>query len=97
MVNHSLLFSTCSFQRCGTYGTVLNRFESYLTQFVKVIESYSSKHVLSVGVLQGSVLEPVPYLVYTSPISDVTRTYNYIFSYHLCADDTQLYIAMPMS
>ena len=96
MVNHSLLFSRLQ-QRCGTCGTVLNRFESYLTQFVKINESYASKHVLSVGVLQGPVLEPVLYLLYTSPISDVTRSYNYIFSYHLYADDTQLYIAMPMS
>ena len=63
MVNHSLLFSRLQ-QRCGT---VLNRFESYLTQFVKINESYSSKHVLSVGEPQGSVLEPVLYLVYTSP------------------------------
>ena len=95
-VNHSLLFSKLQ-QRCDTCGTVLNRFESYLTQFVKINESYSSKHVLSVGVPQGSVLEPVLYLVYTSPISDVTRSYNYIFSYHLYADDAQLYIAVPMS
>ena len=96
MVNHSLLFSKLQ-QRCDTCGTVLNRFESYLTQFVKINESYSSKHVLSVGVPQGSVLEPVLYLVYTSPISDVTRSYNYIFSYHLYVDDAQLYIAVPMS
>ena len=66
MVNHSLLFSKLQ-QRCHTCGTVLNRFESYLTQFVKINESYSSKHVLSVGEPQGSVLEPVLYLVYTSP------------------------------
>ena len=96
MVNHSLLFSKLQ-QRCHTCGTVLNRFESYLTQFVKINESYASKHVLSVGVLQGSVLEPVLYLLYTSPISDVTRSYNYIFSYHLYADDAKLYIAVPMS
>ena len=56
MVNHILFFSRLQ-QRCDTCGTVLNRFESYLTQFVKINESYSSKHFLSVGVLQGSVLD----------------------------------------
>jgi len=55
-VNHSLLLSRLQ-QRYGLCGTVLIKwFESYLcnrTQFVNINESYSSKHFLSVGVLQG--------------------------------------------
>ena len=93
-VNHSLLLSRLQ-QRYGLCGTVLIKwFESYLcnrTQFVNINESYSSKHVLSVGVPQGSVLGPVLYLMYTSPVSDVIESYN--INYHLYADDSQLYVA----
>ena len=61
---------------------MLKWFESYLcnrTQFVNINESYSSKCVLSVGVPQGSVLGPVLYLMYTSPLHDVIESYNYAF------------------
>ena len=46
---------------------------------------------MSVGVPQGSVLGPVLYLLYTFPLRDVMESYN--ISYHLYADDSQLYVA----
>ena len=66
MVNHSLL--SRMERRFGISGTVLKRFESYLSnrsQFVNINGEKSATHDVNIGVPQGSVLGPL-YLVYTS-------------------------------
>ena len=42
----------------------------------------------------GSVLGTVLYLMHTSPLSDIIKSYNIIsITYHLYADDSQVYVA----
>ena len=75
-------------------GTVLHWFDYYLsqrTQFVNINEVNSTVRDLSVGVSQGSVLGLVLYLLSTTPLAKVIRSYS--LDYHLYADDTQLYFA----
>ena len=43
---------------------------------------------------QGSVLGTVLYLMHTSPLSDIIKSYNIILiTYHPYADDSQVYVA----
>ena len=96
-VYHYILLSRLS-SRFGIGGTALEWFRSYLsdrTQFVNVNGSMSERHVLQFGVPQGSVLGPLLYSLYTSPLSDIAIKHG--LSFHFYADDTQLYITFATS
>ena len=78
----------------GITGTVLQWFHSYLSgrsQFVEINDTKSSVRDLTVGVPQGSVLGPILYLLYTTPLAEIIQSHG--LDYHFYADDTQLYIS----
>ena len=96
-IDHNILLSRLS-SRYGVKGTALKWFESYLSdriQAVTIDGVESDIHHLLYGVPQGSVLGPILFILYTSPLGDLLRECGVCF--HLYADDTQLYISFNIS
>ena len=91
MVHHKILLQRHSC-RFGINGKALCWFKSYLenrTQVVNIKGATSCSKDLRCGVPQGSVLGPILYVLYTSPLGDIVR--NHGLSCHFYADYTQLY------
>ena len=79
----------------GLSGTVLNWVTSYLSdrsQFVTVDGHKSPVAQLTTGVPQGSVLGPLLFTSFTSPVSQLISSFN--LSHQQYADDTQVYVSL---
>ena len=83
----------------GLSGYVISWIRSYLTDrssFVKIDDSSSPSTTILTGVPQGSVLGPLLFVLFISPIANVINSdqsnQNNIVFFHQYADDTQLYI-----
>ena len=75
----------------GVKGDTLKWFQSYLsdrTQSVVINKESSDAFTLLFGVPQGTVLGPILFSVYASPLGNIIRKHG--LSYHLYADDTQI-------
>ena len=92
-VDHTILIERLA-NRFGLCDLALAWFKSYLsdrTHFVSIRGARSVTPSLSCGVPQGSVLGPILYMLYTSPLGDIVRQYN--MGYNFYTDDTQLYLS----
>ena len=64
-------------------------------QSVKIKDTLSDKATLSYGVTQGSVLGPVLFTLYTTPLSVIISSFD--INHHLYADDIQIYMSLSVS
>ena len=82
----------------GVTGIALDWVRSYLTdrrQFMKLGRHCSDTVKCSSGVPQGSVLGPLFFAVYVSPVGDLIKSHG--VEHHQYADDTQLFLSMQAS
>ena len=73
-------------------------FSSYLQnrhQSVKIKDTLSNKVTLSYGVSQGSVLGPVLFILYTTPLSAIISSFD--INHHLYGDHTQIQMFLSVS
>ena len=90
-VDHNILLQRLKFHFSVT-GSALEWFTSYLhgwTSRVSISGVLSDPQTLKFGVPQGSVLGPILFSIYITPISEIFRKYN--LQYIIYADDIQIY------
>jgi len=90
-IDHDILISRLQ-HSFGISDPVLSWLKSYLhnrSQSVRVGSASSNSFTMTTGVPQGSVLGPVLFSVYISPISFLIATHN--LQHQQYADDTKLY------
>ncbi len=99
-IDHSILIHRLT-SWFGICGCALDWFRSYLSDrsfSVSCCSTTSSSLPLTCGVPQGSVLGPILFIMYTTPLSTIIGQSSPSgvpteVGHHLYADDTQLYIS----
>src|SRR5215469_14613042 len=95
-VDHDILLTRLS-SNFGLSGSALSFLSSYLserTQSVTIGSHSSPSSSVLTGVPQGSVLGPLLFTLYTTPLSFFLSDFH--VSFHMYADDTQLYLSFNM-
>jgi hypothetical protein len=96
-IDHQILLARLS-STFGVTGSAHNLLVSYLSsraQFVSINSTSTAPSPMLTGVPQGSVLGPLLFCLYTTPLSYIISSTP--VSYHFYADDTQLYISFNSS
>lgn len=96
-VSHGILFQRMQ-QELGITGTALQWVKSYFsgrTTSICINGCHSAKCPLDFGLPQGSIVGLVSFSIYTIPIGRIIRKHG--LSYHLYADDMQLYTSFDPS
>ena len=96
-IDHNILLDRLN-SSFGLSGSALSLLSSYLlnrTQSVIVDQAQSSELPLLCGVPQGSVLRPLLFSLYTTPLSHLLT--NLGVQFHFYANDTQVYISFLQS
>ena len=98
-IDHNILLTRLSsWFGIQVQGTALKWFRSYLSSRcfrVKYNNNLSSLHTCLCGVPQGSVLGPLLFVMYTTPLNTVISSMS--LNPHLYADDTQLFLSFHPS
>ena len=92
-IDHTTLLS-CLLDWFGVGGSVLKWFSSYFTecfQSVKIGSTLSDLQKLLFGIPQGSVLGPLLFFLYTSPLSTLIGKHKGV-KFHFYADNSQFYV-----
>jgi hypothetical protein len=96
-IDHSILVDRlCSY--FGIEGKVLQLLVSYLKDRFQVIhigQTKSEPKRLSTGIPQGSVLGPLLFSLYITPLAQLLSFHG--VKYHFYADDTQIYVSFSPS
>jgi len=90
-IDHNILITRPS-SWFGIHGSVLCWFKSFLSSrsfHVICDNNLPFLHTPSCGVPRGSVLSPLLYIMYTTPLSTLISCFS--LDHHLYADDTQLF------
>ena len=92
-IDHSILFDRLC-KRFGIRDTALSWLKSFLTgrsASVRIKSSFSRFSQISCGVPQGSVLGPLLFSMYVTPISDIISEYG--LQHIIYADDITIYVS----
>jgi len=95
-IDHSVLLSRLK-STIGLSGKALDWFISYLSnrmQSILINGTRSRLWELLFGVPQGSVLGPILFIIYTSPLGKILKALG--VGYHFYADDSQIYISFNL-
>ena len=96
-VDHQILLDRLK-NMFGFTGQVFNWIAAYLlgrSHKVVVGDAKSTLAPLSCGVSQGSILGPILFTLYTTPLGKICIKHG--ITYHLFAEDQQLYLAFKLS